>query len=86
MKVYRTPVLWVVTRTVFALGCVVVPALGLGCSFDPLKYFSQNTCEILNCDGLFFIEDLFPLSAEPMGESESGGEMDMEGDDDGGHL
>ncbi len=76
-----------VTRAAFALGCLLVPALGMGCSFDPLKYMSRNACEVFNCDELFFIEDLLPLSAQPTGEAASGGAMDMdmdEAEDDGG--
>ncbi len=47
--------------------CLLFPALAGGCSFDPLKYFSKNACDMLNCDVLFFLEDLFPLSARPAG-------------------
>ncbi len=46
---------------------LLFPALAGGCSFNPLKYFSRNACDVLNCDVLFFIEDLFPLSAGPTG-------------------
>jgi len=35
-----------------------------------LKYASRNACEFVNCESLFFVEDLFPLSAGP----EAGGE------------
>ena len=74
-----------VTTAAFALGCLLFPALGMGCSFDPLKYFSRNACEALNCDTLFFIDDLFPLSAAPLGDAGAGGGMDMdEAEDDGG--
>jgi hypothetical protein len=45
-------------------------AFTAGCSFDPLKYASRNACEFVNCESLFFVEDLFPLSAGP----EAGGE------------
>ncbi len=65
------------------LGCLLLPALGMGCSFDPLKYFSRNACEVFNCDELFFIDDLFPLSANPTSAAPAGG-SDEEADDDGG--
>ncbi len=74
-----------VTIATLALGCLLLPALAMGCSFDPLKYFSRNACEAFNCDTLFFIDDLFPLSAAPLGDAEAGGEMDMGGDEGGGH-
>ncbi len=74
-----------VTRAAFALGCLLLPALGMGCSFDPLKYFSRNACEAFNCDTLFFIEDLFPLSAAPLADAGGGGGMDMGEDEGGGH-
>ena len=74
-----------VTTTALALGCLLVSAFGMGCSFDPLKYFSRNACAAFNCDALFFIDDLFPLSAPPTGDAGTGGGMDMdEAEDDGG--
>ena len=61
-----------------------------GCSLDPLNYLSRNACELLNCDELFFIEDLLPLSARPSGDAGSGGAMVMEmseaEDEGGGHA
>ncbi len=76
------------TRAALVLGCLFVPGLGLGCSFDPLKYMSRNACEVFNCDELFFIEDVLPLSARPAGDAASGGGMDMDEaeDDGGGHM
>lgn len=74
-----------VTRAALAMACLIIPALGMGCSFDPLKYFSRNACEAFNCDTLFFIEDLFPLSAAPLGDAGGGADMDMGDDGDGGH-
>ena len=73
-----------VTRGVFALGCLIVPALGMGCSFDPLKYFSRNACEVVNCNALFFIDDLLPLSAAPAGGPAA--EEEPAADDGGGHA
>ena len=74
-------------KAAIALGCLLFPVLSMGCSFDPLKYFSRNACEVFNCDELFFIDDLFPLSAAPTGDAGTGGGMDMamgEAEDEGG--
>ena len=57
---------------------VLTAILATGCR--PLKFFSRNACEILNCNTLFFIDDLFPLSAPPM-EGVPGGAGDQ---NDGG--
>ncbi|MCH7841076.1 MAG: hypothetical protein IID38_12695 [Planctomycetes bacterium] len=61
----------------------------LGCgSFDPVNYFSRNACDFLNCEVLFFIDDVLPLSAAPMGSmdmAEAGG-SEGEGEQEGGHL
>ncbi len=57
----------------------------MACDFNPVNYMSRNACEVLNCDALFFIDDLLPLSAAPTGDAGTGGGMDMdEADDDGG--
>ncbi len=61
--------------------------LATGCSFDPLNYMSRNACEFFNCDELFFIEDILPLSARPTGDAGAGGGMVMdmgEAEDEGG--
>lgn len=52
-----------------------------GC--DPAGYLSKNMCNIFDCDTLFFIEDIFPLSQRP---TAGGGEEEMaEMDSGGGH-
>ncbi len=58
-----------------------------GCgSSDLLKYFSRNACNFLNCDVLFWVEDIFPLSERPMmgGAAASGGAAEEE-EEMGGH-
>ena len=65
--------------------------LGIACSpNDALKYFSQNACDFMNCDVLFFVEDVFPLSQRPTmsGGTASGEtmEMDAEEEEGGGHM
>jgi len=44
--------------------CIIVSATA--CSLDPLKFLSRNACEILNCDVLFFVDDVLPLSGGPV--------------------
>jgi hypothetical protein len=45
---------------------LLVSAIAIaGC--NPAGYLSKNMCNIFDCDTLFFIEDLFPLSARPGG-------------------
>lgn len=62
---------------------LLVPALAGGCTLKPAKYLSRNACEFFNCEELFFIEDLFPLSAQPTGDAGgTSGDEDME---EGGH-
>ncbi len=65
--------------------CAVFVATG--CSFHLLNYMSRNACEFLNCDELFFIEDMLPLSTRPTGDGGSTGGMVMdvgEAEDEGG--
>jgi hypothetical protein len=50
-----------------------------GC--NPLGYLSKNMCNIFDCDTLFFIEDIFPLSQRP---TAGGGAEEMEETDSGG--
>lgn len=61
-----------------------------GCSLDPLNYMSRNACEFFNCDELFFIEDILPLSARPTGVVGLGGgivaDPGEDADDGGGHA
>ena len=67
-----------------------VTMLATGCDFNPGNYMSRNACEFFNCDELFFIEDMLPLSARPTGDAGSGGGMVMDiGEDEdegGGHA
>lgn len=72
-------------RAYVAALCVTL--FSTGCDFDPISFLSRNACEFVNCDQLFFIEDLLPLSARPEGQAGSGGGMVMdmaEAEDEGG--
>ena len=58
-----------------------------GCDFNPVNFLSRNACEFINCDELFFIEDILPLSARADSGAGSGGGMVMdvaEAEDEGG--
>ncbi len=71
--------------------CLVLAVLLVGVvGCDPVKYLSKNMCVFVNCDSLFFIEDLLPLSTRPTGGGgdgggDSGGEDEGEGGGGGGH-
>ncbi len=76
---------------VLCLTLLVILVAGTGC--NPARYFARNACDIVNCDILFFVEDVFPLSTRPTGgggggasEGDSGGASEDEGEDDGGHA
>ncbi len=78
-------------KTVGACLVALYAALySMACDFDPVSFLSRNACEFVNCDELFFIEDLLPLSARPDGGASSGSGMvmDMAEDEDegGGHA
>ena len=68
---------------------LLYPLLAGGCK--PSQFLQKNACELVNCDYLFFIDDMFPLAAAPSGmgggEAASGGAMDMgEEEEEGGHM
>jgi hypothetical protein len=58
-------------KTVLCLALFVSVAVTAGC--NPVSYLSKNMCNIFDCDTLFFIEDIFPLSARPAGAGGGGG-------------
>lgn len=77
-RVTRTSRLATVALCLMLLVSVVAVA---GC--NPASYLSKNMCNIFDCDTLFFIEDIFPLSQRP---TAGGGEEEMaEMDSGGGH-
>ncbi len=65
-----------------AAGVVAVCAFVLttGCSFNLFNYAARNACDFLNCDVLFFVDDLLPLSGGPVA-----GAAVVEDDGGGGH-
>ena len=69
------------------IAALCVTMLAAGCDFSPVNYMSRTACDFLNCNVLFFIEDMLPLSARPTGDVGSGGGMVMdmgEAEDEGG--
>lgn len=69
-----------------SVGMLLVALMVSGC--DPAHFVARNACELLNCDRLPFIEEVFPLSAGPAVASDAGGggaaaEPEEEG---GGHM
>lgn len=78
--------------TVFSASLTSATVFGFGgCgSFNPVSYVSKNACDFLNCDELFWVEDVFPLSERPAMSSgmASGETMDMseEEEEGGAHM
>ncbi len=56
----------------------------------PGQFLQRNACELLNCDMLFFIDDLFPLAVQSGGGGGASDAMDMDMDEEeeegGGHM
>ncbi len=55
------------------------------------QFLQRNACELLNCDMLFFVDDLFPLAAQSGGGGGASDAMDMDMDEEeeeegGGHM
>lgn len=74
-------------------GMLLLPlVLGAGCK--PVRFFERNACDILNCDTLFFLDDMFPLAGGPTGGGGTSGADGTTGaagtadseEEDGGHL
>lgn len=68
------------------IGMPLVALMVTGC--DPTHFVARNACDLLNCDTLPFIDEVFPLSAGPTVASDGGGggvtpEPEEEG---GGHM
>lgn len=55
-----------------------------GCDFNLVNYLGRNACEFLNCDVMFFIEDVLPLSGRPETAATGGTTAPAVDDDDGG--
>ncbi len=69
-----------------SIGTLLFALMVTGC--EPAHFVARNACELLNCDTLPFIDEVFPLSAGPAVASDGGGgggtaEPEEEG---GGHM
>lgn len=59
----------------------------MGCDFNPINYVGRNACDFLNCDVLFFVDDLLPLSGGPVAAGGgNSGAPDTGSADEGGHA
>ena len=67
---------------------LLYPLLAGGCK--PSQFLQKNACEIVNCNYLFFIDEMFPLAAQSGaggGEAAAAGAMVMdEEEEEGGHM
>ena len=76
-----------VTKTAASLMLLAVFSSMVACK--PGQFLQRNACELLNCDMLFFIDDLFPLAAQSAsgGDAGSGGAAaEPDEDEGGGHM
>ena len=71
-----------VTKTAASLMLLAVFSSMVACK--PGQFLQRNACELLNCDMLFFIDDLFPLAVPSGGGSGASDAMDMEDEEEGG--
>ncbi len=58
----------------------------MGCDLNPVNYLSRNACDFLNCDVLFFIDDVLPLSGAPIAASGGAPAEADSADEGGGHA
>ena len=73
------------TKTAASLMLLAVLSSMVACK--PGQFLQRNACALLNCDMLFFIDDLFPLAAQPGGGGGGGGAAEpSEEEEGGGHL
>ena len=72
-----------VTKTATSLMLLAVLSSMMGCK--PGQFLQRNACELLNCNVLFFIDDIFPLAVQSGGGGAPDA-MDMEEEEGGGHM
>ena len=80
-------ILGLMTKTAGSLMLLAVLSSMVACK--PGQFLQRNACELLNCNVLFFIDDIFPLATQ----SSSGGgggsgsaAAEPEEEEGGGHL
>ncbi len=76
------------TKTAAILMLLAVLSSTVACK--PGQFLQRNACELLNCDMLFFVDDMFPLAAQPGGGTGGAGSggvtAEPEEEEGGGHL
>ncbi len=74
--------------TALSLMVLFLTTTTAGCK--PGQFLQRNACELLNCDVLFFVDDIFPLAAQSGGGTGGGGgggaSEPSEEEEGGGHL
>ncbi len=90
MRAKRLDSIWkVFSRTAAGLTLLVFLSLAVACK--PGQFLQRNACELLNCDVLFFVDDMFPLATPSGGGGGGGGGsegmvMDEEEEEDDAHM
>ena len=77
-------ILTYMTKTAAILMSLAIVSSMVGCK--PGQFLQRNACELLNCNTLFFIDDMFPLATQPGGGGGGGGAAEPEEEEGGGHL
>ena len=76
------------TKTAASLMLLAIFSSMLACK--PGQFLQRNACELLNCDTLFFIDDMFPLATQSGGGTGGAGSggvaAEPEEEEGGGHL
>ena len=74
------------TKTAAILMSLAILSSLVACK--PGQFLQRNACELLNCNMLFFIDDMFPLAVQPGGGGGGGGGAaePSEEEEGGGHL
>ena len=76
-----------VTKTTASLMLLAVLSSIVACK--PGQFLQRNACELLNCNVLFFIDDIFPLAtltSSGGGGGSGGATAEPDEDDGGGHM
>ncbi len=75
------------TKTAASLMLLAVLSSMVACK--PGQFLERNACELLNCNVLFFIDDIFPLATQSSsggGGGSGGAAAEPEEEEGGGHL
>ena len=75
------------TKTAAILMSLAILSSMVACK--PGQFLQRNACELLNCNVLFFIDDIFPLATQSSsggGGGSGGAAAEPEAEEGGGHL